>query len=45
MPARMKNPMMVVPDVMQPLMALATAVKQGGVPPATLNLIGRQFQR
>lgn len=39
MQARMKNPLMIVPDVMQPLMALATAMKQGGVPTATLNLV------
>lgn len=40
MQARMKNPLMVVPDLMQPLMALATAMKQGGVPQRTLNLVG-----
>ena len=39
MPARMKNPMMVVPDVMPALMALAKATKQGGVPTTTLNLV------
>lgn len=39
MQARMKSPLMVVPDLMQPLMSLATTMRQGGVPPATLNLV------
>jgi AhpD family alkylhydroperoxidase len=39
MHARMKNPMMVVPDVMPALMALANSIKQGGVPTTALNLV------
>lgn len=39
MQARMKNPLMVIHDVMQPLMALANATTQGGVPATTLNLV------
>lgn len=38
MQARMTNPMMVVPDVMPALMALANAIKQGSVPTRTLSL-------
>lgn len=40
MQARMKNPLMVVPDMMPALMALAKAMSQGGVPMTTLNLVG-----
>ena len=39
MQARMKNPLTVVPDVMPALMTLANAMKQGGVPTTTLNLV------
>ena len=39
MEARMKNPTMIVPGVMQALLAVAAAAKKGGVPEATLNLV------
>ncbi|WP_426754773.1 carboxymuconolactone decarboxylase family protein [Myxococcus sp. Y35] len=39
MQARMKNPAMVHPDVLQPLMAVAKALKQGSVPERTLELV------
>ncbi|HEY6297652.1 MAG TPA: carboxymuconolactone decarboxylase family protein [Streptosporangiaceae bacterium] len=39
MQARMKNPAMVLPGVMQPIQALNEAVGQGGVPPTTLELV------
>ncbi len=39
MEARMKNPAMVLPGVWQPIQALNEAVGQGGVPPATLELV------
>ena len=39
MQARMKNPAMVLPGVWQPIQALNEAVGQGGVPPATLELV------
>jgi AhpD family alkylhydroperoxidase len=39
MEARMKNPAMVLPGVWQPIQALNQAVGQGGVPPATLELV------
>ena len=39
MQARMKNPAMVLPDVMQPVQALNEAISKGGVPQATLELI------
>lgn len=38
MQARMKNPAMVLPDVMQPLLALGAAARKG-VPPRTLGLV------
>lgn len=38
MPARMKNPAMVIPEAMQALHALAAAVEKAGVAPATLSL-------
>lgn len=38
MPARMKNPMLIVPDVMPALMAMAKAMAQSGLPTTTLNL-------
>ncbi|XXR95825.1 carboxymuconolactone decarboxylase family protein [Sorangium sp. So ce426] len=37
--ARMKNPAMVIPDVMQPIYALIGAVKKSGVPARTLELV------
>ena len=37
--ARMKNPAMIVPDVMQALLALGAAAKKGGVPSRTLDLV------
>jgi AhpD family alkylhydroperoxidase len=39
MQARMKHPAMVVPDVMQNLLALGASAKKGGVPSRTLNLV------
>jgi hypothetical protein len=36
MQARMKNPALVIPDVMTAIRALNEAVKQGGLPPRTL---------
>ena len=39
MEARMKNPAMVLPGVWQPIQALNEAVGEGGVPPATLELV------
>src|SRR5262245_16183628 len=37
--ARMKNPAMIVPDILQPLLALGKAANKGGVPPRTLELV------
>jgi AhpD family alkylhydroperoxidase len=37
--ARMKNPAVVIPDAMQAIQALNEAVKQGGVPESTLDLV------
>jgi AhpD family alkylhydroperoxidase len=39
MDARMKNPAMIIPEAMQAILALQTAVAKGGVPPATLQLV------
>jgi AhpD family alkylhydroperoxidase len=39
MPARMKNPAMVLTDAMQPIQALYRATSGGGVPQATLELV------
>ena len=39
MQARMKNPAMVLPDVMQPIQALNEATSKGGVPQTTLDLV------
>jgi AhpD family alkylhydroperoxidase len=39
MQARMKNPAFLVPDAMQPLMALGAAAKKSGVAPRTLYLV------
>jgi alkylhydroperoxidase family enzyme len=35
----MKNPGMVIPDAMTAIRALNEAIKQGGVPPRTLDLV------
>jgi AhpD family alkylhydroperoxidase len=37
--ARMKNPAVVVPDVMESLLALGASAKNSGVPSRTLNLV------
>ena len=37
--ARMKNPAMLIPDAMQPLMAFVAAVRKSGVPQRTLDLV------
>jgi len=39
MQARMKNPAMVIPGALQPLMALAKAAEQGGVEKSILELV------
>jgi len=39
MKARMKNPGVVIPDTMTAIRALNEAIKQGGVPPRTLDLV------
>ena len=39
MQARMKNPVMIVPDAMQALYALGAPAKKGGVPSRTLDLV------
>ena len=39
MQARMNNPAMILPDVMQALQALQAATEKGGVPAATLSLV------
>ncbi len=39
MQARMRNPAVIVPDVMQTLYALGASAKKGGVPSRTLNLV------
>lgn len=39
MQARMKNPMMVVPDALQSVLALGASAQKGGVPLRTLNLV------
>ena len=39
MQARMKNPVMIIPDAMTAIQALNAATRQGGVPPATLDLV------
>ena len=39
MQARMKNPGVVIPDVMTAIRSLNKAIKQGGVPPRTLDLV------
>jgi AhpD family alkylhydroperoxidase len=39
MQARMNNPVMIIPDAMQALQALAASAEQGGVPTETIALI------
>ncbi|KPC66368.1 carboxymuconolactone decarboxylase family protein [Streptomyces chattanoogensis] len=39
MKARMQNPAAVLPEAMQPMLAVLKAAKQGGVPEATLELV------
>jgi AhpD family alkylhydroperoxidase len=39
MQARMSNPVMIVPDAMQAMLALATCTGKGGVPTRTLDLV------
>ncbi|MFD5734314.1 carboxymuconolactone decarboxylase family protein [Streptomyces sioyaensis] len=39
MNARMKNPAVVLPEAMQPLLDVFKATRQGGVPEATLELV------
>jgi AhpD family alkylhydroperoxidase len=39
MDARMTNPVKVVPDALQALFALGSAVKKGGLPKSTLDLV------
>ncbi len=39
MPARMKNPAVIIPEPMQAIQALNAATGQGGVPPLTLGLV------
>jgi AhpD family alkylhydroperoxidase len=39
MQARMKNPVMIIPDAMQALHALKTATEHGGVPSKTMGLV------
>ncbi len=39
MHARMSSPVMIVPDAMQAMLALAKSTKQGGVPSRTIDLI------
>lgn len=38
-PSRMRNPAVVLPEAMQPLLAVFEAAKSGGVPQATLELV------
>ena len=39
MQARMKNPAVIIPDAMTAIRVLKESVKQGGVPPRTLDLV------
>src|SRR3954465_11057799 len=39
MQARMSNPAMILPDAMNAIQALLKAIRKGGVPPATLELV------
>ncbi len=39
MQARMKNPVMIIPEAMQALQALKKSTENAGVPPATLGLV------
>ena len=35
----MKNPAMLIPEAMQPLMSVVAAIRKSGVPPGTLDLV------
>ncbi|MGW7004445.1 carboxymuconolactone decarboxylase family protein [Streptomyces sp. NPDC054933] len=39
MRARMQNPAVIIPEAMEPILAVAKAVRTGGVPEATLELV------
>ena len=39
MESRMKNPAIILPDAMQALLALNSAIEKGGLPPATIGLV------
>ena len=39
MESRMKNPAIILPDAMQALLALNSAIEKGGLPPATTGLV------
>jgi AhpD family alkylhydroperoxidase len=39
MQARMKNPVMILPDAMQALLAVHASTEKAGVPPRTLGLV------
>ena len=39
MHARMRNPVMIIPEALQSLLALARTAEQGGVPPKTIGLV------
>ena len=39
MPARMKNPAIIIPEAMQAIQALQAATQKGDVPPKTLGLV------
>jgi AhpD family alkylhydroperoxidase len=45
MQSRMNNPMMVLPEVMPALMAVANATKEGGVPSKTLSLVNLRISQ
>src|SRR5262245_1201567 len=44
-PARLKHPVMILPDAMQALQALGTAVPKAGVPPRTVQLVDLRASR
>lgn len=39
MQARMKNPVVIIPDAMHAIQALTSAVRKSGVPQTTLDLV------